>query len=113
MNVKEFIDYFDDIAHLDRRQQFSLLEQVHMQINQRFKLPVFSLIKVFVPLLFVIADIAIYYLIFGQLDFVLPITMVMALLVARIAANELNAWVMSKGIKRHLSERPAFMEDIR
>ena len=91
MNIKAYIDYFNEISECDRSQQFMLLERAEQHANGRFGMPVFKLIATLIPICLVIIFVAIGYQFFSLPAWSLLIIIIIALLVSRVIVSELNA----------------------
>ncbi|MEE1674376.1 hypothetical protein SNR37_003815 [Agarivorans aestuarii] len=104
MDVKPYIDYFDEIAHLDREQQFTLLEKAFEQVNGSATLPVLPLLKYSARISFVLIFMAASYLVFGSSTWALVLSALFGLLGARLVITEISDKLIRKALKSLLSE---------
>ena len=104
MDVKPYIDYFEEIAHLERDKQFDLLEQACEQINASSSLPVFPLITHLVRLVFLLLLLGGSYLLFGLTIWILALASVVGLLAARVVSSEITDTLIRKALKSLLLE---------
>lgn len=99
MNVKAYIDYFDDLSKLSRDKQFSTIEKARDQVVGKFGFPIFNLISYAIPIMLVMTLGALSYFVLGFSTIGLIVTCVIALLIARVVVNELNVLLLYKEIK--------------
>ncbi len=104
MDIKQYIDYFDAISHLDRDHQFNLLEQANSEIHTDYKMPIFTLIALFVRLAFVLLCMGASYLLFGLSNWVIAISLLIGLLCAKVAVTEISDSILLKYLKRNLKQ---------
>ena len=107
MNIKQYIDYFDEISHLKRDVQFKILEQTHNEIHKSYKFPILAFISFFVRLTFVLLFTGGSYLIFGFSSWILAMSLLLALLCSKIAVTEINDSIILKFLKNNLSGNDA------
>ena len=105
MNIKAYIDYFNEISHLARDQQFLLLEQARNDANTKLKLLNFSLVALLMRITFIIIIAGASYLLFGYSIGVLIASLFLALLLSRIAIAEVNSHLLAKSLKHILHEQ--------
>lgn len=98
MNIKAYIDFFSEIADLERSQQFTLLERAEVEANRQCKLPIFKAIAVVTPIIMSLMVIAVAFSWQDVSSLVLFILIVGALLISRLIVSELNARVLHKGL---------------
>ena len=104
MNIKAYIDYFEEIASEPREKQFSLLASAQKEICKRINIRIFDLIAFVIPLLCLSCGISAVALFWQSPIWVLLITGIAMLLVARVIVSELNARLVYKGLKIVLSK---------
>lgn len=102
MDIKQYIDYFDEISHLKRDQQFTLLEQARNDIHARSKFPVLSLIPYVVYLAFIFLFTGGSYFIFGYSGWILLLSLFLGLLCSRVVITEINDSLMLKALRKNL-----------
>lgn len=107
MDIKAYIDYFDEISSLDRNIQFELLEQARNQITENHSFPIFKLTSNLLPLLFVMFITGGVYLLFGVSIVALVIAVVIGLVTSRVAVTEINSHYMRKGLEKVLENNNA------
>lgn len=107
MNIKQYIDYFDEISHLERDIQFKILEQTHKEINKNYKFPILALISFFVRLTVVLLFTGGSYLLFGFSSWILVMSLFLGLLCSKIAVTEINDAIILKFLKNNLSGNDA------
>ncbi|TDF42143.1 hypothetical protein EYS14_04730 [Alteromonadaceae bacterium M269] len=100
MNIKMYLDYFDEISHLPREEQFDLLDKAQDLVLSESKVSKFKLVSFFAPLLSLVAMIGIGYVIFGYSILLFVIAGVFGLLLSRVAVNETNTYLLSRGLRR-------------
>jgi len=99
MNIKAYIDYFSDIKHLKRDQQYVVLEQAHDEACSKLKPFNFSIIVLLIRMIFILIISGTGYLLFGY-SIVLVITSIfLGLLFSRVAITEINTNLLSKSLK--------------
>jgi len=103
MNIKQYIDYFDEISHLERDVQFKLLEQVRNEIHKSYKFPILTFISFFIRLIFVLLFTGGSYLVFGFSSWILVLSLFLGLLCSKIVTTEINDSLILKTLKIKLS----------
>ncbi|GDY24507.1 hypothetical protein AHAT_03970 [Agarivorans sp. Toyoura001] len=104
MDIKQYIDYFDDISDLAREQQFTLLEQALESINARFSFPIFMVIRYLVRIGFIAVLSGGTYLLFGYSIWLLLVSILLALLGARLLITEITDSLIAKALKNIVSK---------
>jgi len=104
MDIKQYIDYFDEISHLKRDQQFTLLEEARNEIHASSKFPILTFIPYFFRLMFIILFTGGSYLVFGYSSLVLILSLFLSLLSSRVVITEINDSLILKTLKRNLSK---------
>ena len=104
MNIKAYIDYFDEIADLKRDKQFTLLEQARDEIVGESTFSIFNLVSYFFPLTFVVIAISLTLYFYGYSIFGGFISVLISLLLSRIAVTEINSRLMRKGLNKVLAD---------
>jgi hypothetical protein len=99
MNIKEYIDCFDEISSLPREQQFQLLEQAKNEIISNSMINTFTVISCTLPLVFILSISALFYIFMGYSIGLLVTSIFLGLLTSRIAINEINTSLILKKIK--------------
>lgn len=102
MNIKAYIDQFSEISHLKREQQFLLLEQACDEANSSLKLLNFTLLEFLIRLLCITVLLSSSYLIFGYSAGFLIASVLLGLLLSRVAITEINTYLLSKSLKNIL-----------
>jgi hypothetical protein len=105
MDIKPYIDYFDEISHLKREQQFTLLELARDDIGTRSKLPILSLIPCCVHFTCLCFFVGGSFLVFGYSGWVLVLSFLLSLLCARFLITEITDALMLKALKRNLGDK--------
>ncbi|WP_100643706.1 hypothetical protein [Alteromonas facilis] len=103
MDIKAYIDYFTEIAHLPREDQFTYLEKVRDSINQGWPISFFTCLAI---LLRVGVLGSIYAALSLWLSFpmwVVIIALVIGLFVARIIEDEITTRMVRKKLKTMVS----------
>ena len=103
MEIKQYIDYFDEISHLKRDVQFELLEQASKEIHKTYRFPILTFISLFVRLTFVLVFTGGSYLLFGFSNWVLTLSLILGLLCSKITVTEINDSIVLKFLKNILS----------
>lgn len=111
MDIKQYIDRFDDISDLQREQQFSLLEQARDEIQSKTLWPSFKVIAFIVRATFLIVLTGGSYIIWGLSSWGLIVSVLMGLLLSRVAITEINDRLMLKGLKVVLPKKAAIKEN--
>ena len=104
MDIKQYIDYFNEISHLKRDMQFKLLEQARNDIHKSYKFPILTFVSYFFRLTFLLLFAGGSYLLFGFSSWILVVSLLLGLLCSRIATTEINDSLILKAIKRNLNE---------
>jgi hypothetical protein len=104
MNIKQYIDYFDEISHLQRDQQFILLEQAYNDIHANSKFPILVFIPYFIRLIMICLFLGGAYLIFGTSVWILLLSFFIGLLCSRLVIIEITDALMLKALKRNVSK---------
>ncbi len=102
MDIKQYIDYFDEISHLKRDVQFQHLEQAVNEIHSIYKFPILAFISFFVRLVGVCLFTGTSYVVFGYSTWLLVASLLTGLLCSKIVVTEINDSIISKALKRHL-----------
>ncbi len=103
MDIKQYIDYFDEISHLKRDIQFKLLEQARKEIHESYKFPILAFISFFVRLTFVLLFTGGSYLLFGFSNWMLTLPLLLGLFCSKIAVTEINDSIILKFLKKNLN----------
>jgi len=106
MNIKQYIDYFDEISHLERSIQFKLIEQAQKDIKNKYKFPILAFISFFVRLIFVLLFIGGSYLGLGFSNWILILPLLLSLLCSKIVTTELTDSLILKALKNNMSNNP-------
>lgn len=105
MNIKAYLDYFDEISDLPRDEQFTLLEEAHNLVKGEGVVSKFSVVSFLAPVLSLVLLIGAGTLIFGRSILVMVICFVFALLISRVMVSELHTSFMSTGLKRVMADK--------
>lgn len=104
MDIKRYIDYFKEITHLTREQQFTLLEQAHDDLNSISKLPLLVIIPLIIRVTFIALFMGGSYLIFGYSNIGFILSLLVSLLCSTFAITEINESLMLKALKKNLNK---------
>lgn len=99
MNIKTYIDQFNEISHLKREQQFSLLEKAFNEAELKLKFLKFSIIAFLIRIFFIIILSGGSYLIFGYSAWLLIASIFLSLLFSRVAVTEISTHLLLKSLK--------------
>ena len=105
MDIKEYIERFEEISQLSRDKQFSLLEQAREEIQSNTSLPSFAVIAVIVRVSFISLFLGTAYYFWGLSAYKLVISVLLGLVFARIIVSEINDRLMLIGLKRVLRKK--------
>lgn len=105
MNIKAYIDYFNDISHLKRDQQYELLAQACNEACSKLKPLNFSIIAFVIRMIFIAIISGGCYLLFGYSALLVIVSIVLGLLFARVAVTEINTHLLSKSLKNILLKK--------
>jgi hypothetical protein len=105
MNIKVYIDQFNEISHLKREQQFLLLERASNDACSKLKFLNFSMISFLIRTMFITILSGGSYLLFGYSAWLLIVTLFLGLLLSTIAVTEINTHLLSKSLKQILLEK--------
>jgi len=100
MNIKAYLDYFSDISHLARDQQYLLLEQAHNEACSRLKPLSFNSIALLIRTIFIVIFTGGCYLFFGYSIVLLMMSVLLALLIARVVITEFNSAMLTKSLEK-------------
>lgn len=106
MNIKAYLDYFSDISHLARDQQYLLLDQAHNEACSRLKPLSFNSIALLIRTIFIVIFTGGCYLFFGYSSLLVIGSIFFSLLVSRVIITEVNTSILSKSLKKLLLENP-------
>ena len=106
MDIKQYIDCFDVISHLEREQQFTLLEQARDDISARSKFPILAFMPYFFRLTFIFLFAGGSYLVFGYSSWILMLSFFLGLVFSTLVITEVNESLILKSLKRNLSKKP-------
>ena len=106
MNIKAYIDQFSEISHLERDQQFLLLEEAQNDACSKLTFLNFSTIAILVRMLFIIVLTGGGYLMFGYSAWLLILTIFLSLLFSRVAVTEINTHLLKQSLKNILAKKP-------
>jgi len=104
MNIKAYIDQFQEISHLEREQQFLLLEKARNDASYQLKGLNFSVIAFLLRSVFIAVITGGSYLVFGYSAGLFFITLLISLLLSTVAVTEINTYLLSKSLKKILLE---------
>lgn len=99
MNIKQYIDNFEEIAHHSRDKQFTLLERAHDEIVANSILSPFTLVAYVFPMIFISCLFLGGYLLFGYSIGVAMGAIIVGLVFSRVAVNETHIKLLKKGLK--------------
>jgi hypothetical protein len=105
MNIKAYIDQFNEISHLEREQQFVLLERASNDACSKLKFLNFSMISFLIRTMFITLLSGGSYLLFGYSAWLLIATLFLGLLFSTVAVTEINTYLLSKSLKDILLEK--------
>ena len=105
MNIKAYLDYFNDISHLKRDQQYVLLEQASNEACSTLKPLNFSIIAFLTRMIFIVIISGGCYLFFGYSVLLVIISIFLGLLFSRVAITEINTHLLSKSLKNILLKK--------
>jgi len=100
MNIKAYLDYFSDISHFARDQQYLLLEQAHNEACSRLNPLSFNSIALLIRTIFIVIFTGGCYLFFGYSIILLMMSVLLALLIARVVITEFNSAILTKSLKK-------------
>ena len=104
MNIKAYIDQFQEISHLKRDQQFLLLEKAQKDASSQLKGLNLSVIAFLLRSVFIAVITGGSYLVFGYSAGLFFITLLISLLLSTVAVTEINTHLLSKSLKKILLE---------
>jgi hypothetical protein len=105
MNIKAYIDYFDEISDLPREKQFTVLEEAQKLIQEEGVVSKFALISLLVPILSIGILVSGGILLFSNSLVVIAICFIFGLLVSRVLVNELTTSLLQKGLTRVIADQ--------
>lgn len=103
MDIKQYIDYFKEISHLKREQQFSLLEQACNEVNSNANFPILVIIPYVIRLIFILIFVGGSYLAVGYSSWIFALTILLSLLCSRVVTTEIKDSLILKALKKYLS----------
>jgi hypothetical protein len=106
MNIKAYIDQFTEISHLQRDQQFLLLESAFNDASIKLKFLNFYTIALLIRTLFIVILSGGGYLLFGYSAWLLMATVFIGLLLSRVVVTEVNTYLLLKSLKEILIKKP-------
>jgi len=105
MNIKAYLDYFSDISHLKRDQQYVLLEQASNEACLKLKPLNFSIIAFLMRMIFIVIISGACYVFFGYSVLLTIVSIFLGLLFSRVAVTEINTYLLSKSLKNILLKK--------
>lgn len=102
MDIKEYIECFDEISHLSRDKQFTVLEQARNEIQSNTSLPSFAFIAFIVRVSFIFLFLGANYFLWELSILKFVVSVLLGLLFARVLVSEINSRLMLRGLKRVL-----------
>lgn len=104
MNIKAYIDQFSEISHLQREQQFLLLEKACTEACAELKFLNFSTIAFLVRAMFLLVLSGGSFFLFGYSVWLAIVTVFFSLIFSSVAITEINSHLMSKSLKTVLNK---------
>lgn len=105
MNIKAYIDQLNEISHLERDQQFLLLERASKDACTQLKFLNFSTIAFLIRTLFITIISGGSYVLFGYSAWLLISTVMLSLVLSTVAVTEINTYLLTKSLKKILIEQ--------
>lgn len=105
MDIKEYIERFEEISQLSRDKQFSILEQARDEIQSNTSLPSFAVIAIIVRVSCISLFVGVGYYLWGLSTFTFVLSVFLGLLFARIIIVEINDRLILIGLKRVLNKK--------
>lgn len=102
MDIKQYIDYFEEIAHLDRSEQFKLIEQASERVNKRFGFEILNWLPIALRLMFLALFCGGSYLLFGYALWLVLGSALAALIVSKVFITETKDKLLINEIKQLL-----------
>ncbi len=103
MNIKQYIDYFKEISHLERSIQFKLIEQAQNDIQNKYKFPILDFISFFVRLVCISLFVGGTYFGLGFSSWGLVFPLLLSLLCSRVVTTELTDSIILKALKNNIN----------
>ncbi len=100
MNIKAYIDFFEEISELKRDQQFDLLMRARDEILASYRWSVFNMVSLLGPVFSILLIVGTSYFIFGLSILSLFISVIIALLISKVFVTEINSRLLRKGLKK-------------
>ena len=104
MDIKQYIDKMDDIAHLERHEQFNVLEKAKKAGESQYKLISYSALTFVIPIFSIALCGLIYYVVAGFSSLLPLVAIIVGLLVSRVTIINLDESLMRNGLKIVLSQ---------
>ncbi|WP_286261895.1 hypothetical protein [Thalassotalea atypica] len=105
MDIKEYIERFDEISHLSRDQQFVVLEQVRDEIQLNSVLPCFAAIAFIVRVSCIFVFLGGSYLFWGLSTLAIVLSVFLGLVISRVIITEIKDHLMLKVLKSILNKK--------
>ena len=102
MDIKQYIDYFDDISHLERSKQFSLIENACEQVHQKYKFPILTVLPHIIRILMLVIICGGSYVLFAGAVWALVVSFLVGIIVARVVITEIKDSLILKALKNNL-----------
>ncbi len=106
MNIKHYIDQLPRIAHLDKHQQFTVLEQARDKVFSATGLKLWSVFTLVAPWLCVAIIVAAGVAIFSYSIWLLFGALITGLLISRVLIGQLADHFINKGLTQVLNSQP-------
>lgn len=98
MNIKAYIDYFEELKELKRDEQFERLEKARDEVIEKAKLPVFDIMSYVTPVFCLLILVGTGYFLFSFSYFGLSILSIISLLLSRVIVTEVNSSLLRKAL---------------
>lgn len=106
MNIKPYIDQLPRIAHLDKHQQFTVLEQARDSVFSATGLKLWSVFTLVAPWLCVLIILTAGVAMFSYSMWLLFGALISGLLVSRVLIGQLADHFINKGLTQVLNSQP-------
>ena len=104
MDIKQYIDYFEEISHLDRSKQFSLIESACNDVHQRFNFPILTILPNIIRVILLAIICGGSYVTFGGSVWILVVAFLVAIIISRVLITEIKDSLILKALKQNLDK---------
>jgi hypothetical protein len=105
MDIKQYIEYFDEIAHLERDKQFDALESAVRDVHAEYRFPILVVLPHIIRLIIIAVFAGSSYMMFGYSIWFIVGSYFIGLIVAKIFITEINDRLILKALVKNIARQ--------